>query len=105
MPSPYVEADYIDSGYFLDGSGVARVAQDTAGGVITGVLAPTVFINGKNVAVMGATVAGHGSAPHASPTMQGHSSRVFANGLPICREGDAATCGHSATGSGNVFSG
>ena len=105
MPSPYVDLGYIDAGYFQDGTGISRVAQDTAGGVITGVLAPTVYINGKHVAVVGAVVASHGSAPHASPVMVGHSSTVFANGLPVCRDGDAASCGHLANGSGNVFAG
>jgi hypothetical protein len=37
--------------------------------------------------------------------MSGSSSTVYANGILICREGDPATCGHPATGSGNVFSG
>lgn len=85
--------------------GIARVGQDTAGGTITGNLAPTVFVNGKPIAVKGAAVAGHGPAPHASPTMSGCSGTVFANGIAVCREGDAATCGHGATGSGDVKAG
>ena len=83
-------------------AGIARATQDTAGGIITGVLAPTVFVNGKPVACKGATVAGHGLAPHSSPTMDGASSKVYANGIAVCRAGDAATCGHTATGSGTV---
>jgi uncharacterized Zn-binding protein involved in type VI secretion len=85
--------------------GIARVGVDTAGGTITGNLAPNVNINGSPIVVKGATVQGHGLGPHASPTMDGCSSTVFANGIPVCREGDAATCGHPATGSGSVNAG
>ncbi|MCK2122112.1 PAAR domain-containing protein [Pseudomonas sp. PNPG3] len=85
--------------------GAARVGIDKAGDVITGNLAPTVLINGAPVAVKGAAVTPHGIAPHAAPTMDGASATVFANGLPICRAGDAASCGHTATGSPNVLVG
>jgi uncharacterized Zn-binding protein involved in type VI secretion len=85
--------------------GVSRVGADTAAGTIVGNLAPTVFVNGSPIAVKGADVAGHGRGPHRSPVMDGSSSSVYANGILICRAGDTATCGHPATGSGNVFSG
>jgi uncharacterized Zn-binding protein involved in type VI secretion len=85
--------------------GISRVNQDSAGGTITGALAPTVFVNGKPIAVAGAAVAGHGKAPHAGPTMSGCSATVRANGIGVCRAGDAASCGHAATGSGNVNAG
>jgi uncharacterized Zn-binding protein involved in type VI secretion len=85
--------------------GVARVNQDTAGGMIVGILAPTVFVDGRPVAVQGAAVAGHGKSPHAAPVMVGHSTTVFACGLPVCRAGDAASCGHPASGSADVFAG
>lgn len=85
--------------------GIARVGVDSAGGTITGNLAPTVFVNGSPIAVKDAAVAGHGLPPHASPVMVGCSSTVFANGIAICREGDAASCGHAASGSGNVSAG
>ena len=85
--------------------GISRVGVDTAGGTIIGNLAPTVRINGSSVVVTGASVASHGTGPHASPTMSGHSSTVRANGIFICRAGDAATCGHVATGSSTVSAG
>ena len=85
--------------------GVSRVNQDTAGGTIIGVLAPRVFVNGKPIAVQGAAVAGHGLAIHGGPVMDQHSATVFAHGIPICRRGDQATCGHPATGSDNVLAG
>jgi len=83
--------------------GVSRVNTDLAGGLITGNLAPTVYINGSNVACQGAAVQNHGVAPHAAPVMSGHSGTVYANGIAICRAGDAASCGHTASGSSDVF--
>lgn len=83
-------------------AGIARATQDTAGGTITGVLAPTVFVNGKPIACKGATVAPHESGVHLSSVMDEASSKVYANGIRVCRAGDKATCGHAATGSGNV---
>ena len=84
--------------------GASRVNQDTAGGTIVGNLAPTVFVNGKPIAVKGALVAGHGRSPHTGPvTVVGSSKNVFANSTPACREGDAASCGHILTGSNNVI--
>lgn len=85
--------------------GISRVGVDAAGGTIVGNLAPTVLVNGSPVAVKGAAVAGHGRSPHSSPVMAGASGSVKANGIPICRSGDAASCGHAASGSPNVFSG
>ena len=85
--------------------GVSRVGIDNAGGTIVGNLAPTVLVNGAPIAVKGAQVAGHGRSPHSSPVMSGSSGTVKANGIEICRAGDAATCGHAASGSGNVIAG
>ncbi len=85
--------------------GVSRVGTDKAGGTIVGNLAPTVLVNGSPIAVKGAAVAGHGRAPHSGPVMSGSSGTVKANGISICRAGDAATCGHAASGSGNVTAG
>jgi len=88
--------------------GISRVGVDTAGGgTITGNLAPTVRANGSSVVVTGATVASHGTIPnvHGSATMSAHSSTVRANGIFICRAGDVATCGHTASGSSTVRAG
>lgn len=85
--------------------GVSRIGTDAAGGTIIGVLAPTVFANGANVAVKGCAVAPHGPGVHGGPVMQGSSATVFANGILICRQGDPANCGHPASGSGDVFAG
>jgi uncharacterized Zn-binding protein involved in type VI secretion len=86
--------------------GVSRVKVDSAGGKITGNLAPTVFVNNKPIAVKGARVVSHGNDEHSGgPVMVGSSSTVFANKKKVCRKGDAASCGHKATGSQNVFAG
>jgi len=85
--------------------GASRVGVDSAGGVITGNLAPTVFVNGAPIVVKGAGVAGHGVGAHAGPVMVGASATVFANGIPVCRAGDAANCTHTASGSADVLVG
>ena len=84
--------------------GAGRVGDDAAGGPIVGVLAPTVFINGRNAACRGAAVAGHGKPPHSSPVMVGASTTVFCEGKNLCRTGDSASCGHPLVpGSSNVI--
>ncbi len=85
--------------------GLSRTQQDSAGGTLIGVLAPSVYANGTPVAVLNCAVAGHGPAEHAGPVMAEASASVFAEGIPVCRAGDAASCGHPATGSNNVFAG
>lgn len=86
--------------------GISRVGVDAAGGTIVGNLAPTVFVNGAPIVVKGADVQPHGLPPHSpQPVMVGSSSTVFAQGIPVVRQGDLASCGHPASGSGNVFAG
>lgn len=87
------------------GLGISRVGVDSAGGIITGPGAPTVKINGATCSVHGDAVAGHGSGPHAAPTMIATSTTVKAEGKAVVRQGDLATCGHVATGSANVLAG
>lgn len=84
---------------------VTRISQDKAGGRLVGILAPTVFVNGTNITVVGDLVAPHGTDPHAAPVMAEGSGSVYAQGIPVCRAGDRATCGHPATGSPDVFAG
>ena len=85
--------------------GATRVSQDAAGGIITNTAQSSVFVNGRVWAVQGAIVASHGTGPHAAATMQGASSTVRAGGSGVCRQGDSATCGHTAGGSGDVAAG
>lgn len=85
--------------------GISRVGRDSAGGAIIGRGASNVYVNGSLVAVKGDKVASHGKSPHKSPSMVGASSRVYANGIAVCRQGDSATCGHKASGSSDVSAG
>lgn len=85
--------------------GIARIGQDEAGDTIIGVLAPTVFVNGTNIAVKGCAVKPHGAGLHGDPVMEEASTTVYANGIRVSREGDAANCGHLASGSNDVFAG
>ncbi|KIC36553.1 PAAR domain-containing protein [Leisingera sp. ANG-M7] len=85
--------------------GISRIGQDAAGGTIVEALAPTVRVNGSAVAVLGCAVAPHGLGAHAGPVMATASGTVFAEGIAVCRQGDLASCGHAASGSGNVSAG
>ena len=83
--------------------GVARVGVDSAGGIILGGNQSTVYVNGALAAVIGDAVAGHGDPPHAAPTMVVGSSDVFVEGIGVCREGDAASCGDVGSGSSDTY--
>jgi uncharacterized Zn-binding protein involved in type VI secretion len=85
--------------------GVSRVGIDSAGAVILGPGISSVIVNGAPISVKGDAVAGHGDTPHASPVMVGSSGTVFAGGIGIVRAGDAASCGHTASGSSDVIAG
>ncbi|MEX0304351.1 MAG: PAAR domain-containing protein [Leisingera sp.] len=85
--------------------GVSRIGQDAAGGTIVEALAPSVRVNGSSVAVLGCAVAPHGFGVHGAPVMASASGTVFAEGIAVCRQGDLASCGHAASGSGDVSAG
>lgn len=87
-------------------AGACRLNMDSAGGIILGMnQSGTVFVNGANVSVDADAVQGHGPGVHAGPVMVATTGTVFVNGIAVCREGDQATCGHPATGSGDVHIG
>ena len=82
--------------------GVSRQGADTAGGtIISG--SGNVYVDGRPVVRIGDAVAGHGRSPHVAPVMVTGSGTVFANNIPVSRAGDSASCGHPASGSGDVF--
>ena len=85
-------------------AGVSRSYQDTAGGTILSG-AGNVYVNGMPVALLYSPVAGHGKNQHAGPQMVQSSNTVRANGRGVVRQNDIASCGHPATGSGNVYAG
>jgi len=86
-------------------SGVSRVGLDYAGGMIQSGSNSTVRVNGAPIAVLGSPVQGHGDSPHNRPTMKTSSGTVRASGIGVCRAGDMASCGHAASGSGDVRAG
>ena len=88
--------------------GISRNSTDSARGGALINSQSTVSANGQPVIVHGDSVTSHGDAPHAAATMiASHTSsdNVFIGGVAVCNAGDAATCGHYASGSGNVFVG
>ena len=78
--------------------GIARVGVDSAGGVQLGGGQHFVRVGGALVALEGDAVAGHGDPPHAGPVMAQGSPIVRIGGIPVCRAGHLATCGHPTTG-------
>jgi uncharacterized Zn-binding protein involved in type VI secretion len=84
---------------------VQRVGdQDSAGGVILNG-DNTVLINGRAVAIQGASVSAHpccgqkGCPPtHCNAKTQAKNSSVLVNGVPLVLTGDIDTCGHARAG-------
>jgi len=74
---------------------------DTAGGAIISSQS-TVKADSKNIIVHGDSVASHGTGLHAAPTMIAGSDSVFIGGIAVVNTGDAATCGHTSSGSSSV---
>ena len=74
---------------------VAGIGISIAGGVITDPGYPRVIVGGVPVSVLYDNVAPHGLGEHSSAVMIQGSVRVTAGGRPVCRVGDAASCGHT----------
>lgn len=87
--------------------GAARLDVDTAAGAQMGLQQGTVYVEGHLWMVLGDVNAAHGILPHVPgpDAMVGHSSTVSIEGIPVCREGDAAGCGDPTTGSTTVYAG
>lgn len=87
-------------------SAVARVGQDKTGNIIIGPGAPSVFVDGKIVAVTGDKVVPYGTGCKSAPKLGPGSNTVFAEGKPVCRQGDKDICGIPiAPGSNTVNAG
>ena len=84
---------------------VQRVGdQDSAGGVIQNG-DNTVLVNGRAVAIQGASVSSHpccgqrGCPPtHCNAKTQANNSTVLINGVPAVLSSDVDTCGHPRSG-------
>jgi len=87
---------------------VQRVGdQNSAGGVILNGDS-SVLVNGRAVAVQGASVSAHpccgrrGCPPtHCNAKTQASGGAVLVNGIPLILGGDVDTCGHARTGGSN----
>lgn len=82
--------------------GAVRRSQDSAGASLAAG-SPDVITNGTGQVRKGDAVTGHGDPPHAAPVMIEGSNNVIVNGSPACHAGHKATCGHPASGSGDVI--
>lgn len=80
-------------------TGIARKGTDSAGGTQLAGGQNFARCEGDLIVLLGDPVAGHGPSPHSAPVMAQASSFARINGIAICREGDAASCGHASTGS------
>ena len=92
------------------GKSIQRVGdRNTAGGVILNG-DDTVLVNGRAVAIRGASVSPHpccgrkGCPPtHCNAKTQSNSNNVLVNGIPLIFTDDIDTCGHPrASGSPDV---
>jgi len=76
--------------------GVIGLNGDSAGGAVTATAIKT-LIEGKSPIRIGDLVASHGVGPHIAATMVEGSTTVIVEGIGVCRQGDAASCGHTLT--------
>ena len=76
-----------------------QIGVATAGGIIVNNNGVTtnVAIGTAAPVILGAKIASHGAAPHAASTMVQASSDVFVAGIPMCKEGNLASCAHAST--------
>lgn len=76
---------------------VNRVNLSTAGGLITGSPQTGFIVDGYAVAVDGSSIASHGDSPHNAAVTANGQPRFRIDGIPVNRDGDIATCGHSTS--------
>lgn len=79
--------------------GLTRAGIDTAGGLVATTPQAFVSCEGFLLALVGSTVASHGSSPHNSATLAVGSTLLFVGGVPVVFAGLPATCGDVTTGS------
>ena len=84
--------------------GISRAFRDVAVGLILRGK-NNVRVNGMPIVCILAPVAGHGDRAHAHPRVLQSSTKVYAGGRPVVRQGDVTSCGHMCTGSTTVHAG
>ncbi|MBC3911546.1 PAAR domain-containing protein [Undibacterium umbellatum] len=78
--------------------GIAVKTLDRAGGPHRAGGQDFFAVDGALVVVLGDSITPHGPVPHASPVMAQGSAWMTLNGIPACRAGHLASCGHASTG-------
>lgn len=81
-------------------TGIARKALDTAGGTQLAGQQGWFHVDGQLVVLKGDPVTPHGPGVHAGPVMAEGSDYWTIDGIPVCRAGHLANCGHPTTGAG-----
>lgn len=79
--------------------GIAVKGLDSAGGNQLAGGQGFVTVGGALVIVKGDPVTPHGIPPHSpNPVMAEGCEWLTINGIPVCREGHVASCGHPTSG-------
>ncbi len=78
--------------------GIARRTLDQAGGAQLAGGQGWFRVDGQPVVLLGDPVAPHGPALHLAPVMVEASVWLRLDGVPVCRAGNIASCGHATTG-------
>lgn len=79
--------------------GIAVRSLDTAGGAQLAGVQHWFLVEGEPTVLLGDPVAPHGLPPHSpSPVMVEGSDWMTIDGVPVCRAGHLASCGHASTG-------
>lgn len=80
--------------------GITVKALDAAGGAQLAGGQDFVTVEDQLVVLLGDPVTPHGPPPHGPfpPIMVQGTDWLTINGVPVCREGHAASCGHPTTG-------
>lgn len=78
--------------------GIAVVGRDRAGGTQLGGGQYFYKVEASYVSLLGDRVASHGRSPHSGPVMAQGAPWYRINGIPACRQGHVASCGHSTSG-------
>lgn len=77
---------------------IGVLGMSAAGGAIISSTINKVTVDGMTVIGVGSQVAPHGDGPHASAVMVEGSGKFVVDGIAVCHEGHAASCGHVLTG-------
>lgn len=77
---------------------VGVLGLSSAGGAIISTPISKATIDGQPIVGVGSQIAPHGNGPHANAVMVEGNGKIVVDGVLVCVEGDAASCGHVLTG-------